>query len=413
MVAVVRWKHLREITRTETMKKFLKWMLSGLYGLLMIEAIIMISPFAFYWYSLYSPTLQVLHGWKGTAWLEAFFLPHSVITTSAMLEVLRWQVGTYAFSIGILGFLLCAGQVYGAKLVRGGVVRSWIYSRIRHPQYLFLSIAGFGLLTMWPRIIILVLYIGLLFIYYFLARFEEKQMEMKHADYAEYFRRTAMFIPGSPGGKLFGFFFGWIPNRLAALVASSAVIMLLVIGSALLLRQLTVRHTATELLAANRTLAIAVWPMSHNAIQQIVSVTLHDEQVRSALENEPGAVFTAHILPDNYSMVAMFADVGVDHDAFSRLSPHHFKHLVGLVLPFFRQHHQNRVMGTPNDNYKVIFSRVDGPDRNPVTLSGITGLEAKMTPVVIVNVGGTPPILQSVLIPPRRSLWGDIMMPMF
>lgn len=395
------------------MKKFLKWMLSALYGLMMIEVIIMISPFAFYWYSLYSPALQALHRWRATAWLEAFFLPHSVITTSAMLEVLRWQVGTYAFSIGILGFLLCAGQVYGAKLLRGGVVNSWMYSRIRHPQYLFLGIAGFGLLTMWPRIIILVLYLGLLFIYYFLARFEENRMEAKHADYAEYFRRTAMFIPGSPGGKLFRLFFGWIPNRSAGLVASSVVLTLLAIGSALLLRQLTVRHTATEMLAADRTLAIAAWPMSHNEIRQIISVTLHDQQVRSALESEPGAVFTAHILPNNYSMVEMFADVGIDHDEFSHVSPHHFKHLAGLVLPFFRQHHRNRVMGTPNENYKVIFSRVDGPDRHPVTLSGITGLEAKMTPVVIVDVGGVPPTLQGVLLPPRRSLWGDIMMPMF
>jgi hypothetical protein len=36
-----------------------------------------------------------------------------------------------------------------------------------------------------------------------------------------------------------------------------------------------------------------------------------------------------------------------------------------------------------------------------------------MTPVVIANVGGASPVVESVLIPPRRSFWGDITMPMF
>jgi protein-S-isoprenylcysteine O-methyltransferase Ste14 len=39
-----------------------------------------------------------------------------------------------------------------------------MYSHIRHPFYLSLAVAGFGLLTIWPRIIILVLYLGMLFL---------------------------------------------------------------------------------------------------------------------------------------------------------------------------------------------------------------------------------------------------------
>ena len=70
-------------------------------------------------------------------------------------------------------------------------------------------------------------------------------------------------------------------------------------------------------------------------------------------------------------------------------------------------------MGTPRENYKVIFSRVDGPNRAPVPLSSVTDLEAKMTPVVIANFNGDHPALQDVIVPPRRSFWGDITMPMF
>src|SRR5437667_10586775 len=195
------------------MKKFVKWLLSALYGLVMIEVIIMISPFAFYWYSLYAPTLQHLHRWRATAWMEAFFLPHSVITTSPTLEFMRWRVGTYAFSLGILAAFISGIQVYATKLLKRNAALSWMYSRIRHPFYLSLDVAGFGLLTIWPRLIILVLYVGMLLAYYFLARLEEGQMEAKFPEYTDYRGRTAMFIPGEPGGKLFRLAFGWTPNR--------------------------------------------------------------------------------------------------------------------------------------------------------------------------------------------------------
>jgi protein-S-isoprenylcysteine O-methyltransferase Ste14 len=398
-------------------KKLLKWVFSALYGLVMIEVIVMISPFAFYWYSVYAPTLQGLQRWPATAWMEAFFLPHSVITTSATLEFLRWKVGTYCFSIGVLAFVLIGIQVYATRLIGKKVAQSWVYSRIRHPFYLSLGVAGFGLLTMWPRIIILVLYLGMLFLYYFLARFEEKQMEAKFPGYADYRMRTAMFIPGEPGGRLFRLFFGWIPNRSVALAFSSAVIVVLVMSSALALRRYTIGHSATELLPEDRTMAIAIWPIPGEKIQQVVSAALNDKRVRSALEKEPGAVFTAHILPQDYGMVNMFADVGTNHRMFSRLSPHRFAYLLSFVLPFLDHQRKERIMGSPQDNYKVVFSRVDKPGRPALTVEQVTDVTAKMTPVVIADLvsGGQDPqpALKDVVVPPRRSFWGDITMPMF
>ena len=73
----------------------------------------------------------------------------------------------------------------------------------------------------------------MLFLYYFLARFEEKQVEAAHPEYAEYRKRTGMFLPGNPGGKLFRLLFGWIPSRGLALTTSSAVVIVLVLGGAL------------------------------------------------------------------------------------------------------------------------------------------------------------------------------------
>jgi protein-S-isoprenylcysteine O-methyltransferase Ste14 len=395
------------------MKKFIKVLLSGLYGLLMIEVIIMASPFAFYWYSLYAPTLQGVHRSRATAWMEAFFLPHSVITTSGFLEFLRWRLGVYCFGLGILAFLFCAIQIYSAKLLRRGIVHSWIYSHIRHPQYLSLAIAGFGLLTLWPRLIILILYLGMLFAYYFLARFEERQEETKHPEYAEYRSRTAMFVPGNPGGKLYRLFFGWISNRKAALAVCSVVVIIVVMGSGLMLRRYTIGHAATELMPEDRTFAIAVYPMAPEKMQQVVSVALQDPRVRAALEKEPGAAFTAHLLPQNYGMLPMFADVGRDHRMYTRVSVGRFRYLAGLIFPFLGIRQKDLIMGTPQDNFKVVFSRVDEPGRSEISVEHVTDLSAKMTPVVIAEVGGDVPALHNVLIPPRHSFWGDITMPMF
>jgi len=395
------------------MKKLLKWLLSALYGLVMIEIIVMVSPFAFYWYAIYAPMLQGMHRWKATAWLEAFFLPHAIVTTSPFLEFLRWEAGPLCFSLGIIGFLFCAAQVYRSKFLHRGVVHSWIYSRIRHPQYLCLGVAGIGLLTMWPRIIILVLYAVMLIAYYFLARLEEQQLEAKHSDYAAYRQRTAMFIPGNPGGKIFGALFGWIPNRSAALAASCIVVFALCVGGALLLRRSTINHAATALLPDGRTLAIAIWPMPADKIESVVSAALRDTQVRSALEKQQGAVFTVHVLPADYGMVEMFADLSMNDQMFGGSARQFFRHMVGLLFPFLRVHHEAHLMGTPSGDYELVFSRVDGSDRHPVPLSGIAGLETQMTPVVIADVAGEPAAVQKVVLPPPRDYWGDITMPMF
>ncbi len=395
------------------MKKVLKWLASALYGLVMIEVVIMISPFAFYWYSLYAPTLQGLHRWRATAWMESFFLPHSVITTSSFLEFMRWRVGSWAFGLGLLAALICGVQVYGTKLLKRKAAESWMYKYIRHPFYLSLAVAGFGLLTIWPRMIILVLYVGMLLLYYFLARFEEKQVEAAHPEYAEYRKRTGMFLPGNPGGKLFHLFFGWIPNRGLALAASSAVIVVLVLGGALALRRDTIAHTATDLLPQDRTLAIAIWPTPPDKIQQVVSAALQDDRVRAALEKEQGASFTAHLLPKDYGMVNMFADVGTDHRMFSKVSVRRITSWLGFAVPSVDPRHINRIMGSPQDDYKVVFSRVDEPGDTQLPVSKVTDLSAKMTPVVIAYVDGANPVVDNVVIPPRRSFWGDITMPMF
>ena len=65
----------------------------------------------------------------------------------------------------------------------------------------------------------------------------------------------------------------------------------------------------------------------------------------------------------------------------------------------------------------MIFSRLDEPGRPALALVNAVDLSAKMTPVVIADIRtdipSGDPALQNVVIPPRRSFWGDIAMPMF
>ena len=182
------------------------------YLLIGLEILIMVSPFAAYFYAVYGPLLNWLYSFPATAWLTGFFLPHAVVSKSALLNFIN-SFGHTLFSLGLIAFLFGAVQIYSAKFRRKGVVTGWLYRWIRHPQYLFLAVAGLGLLLFWPRFFILALYISMLFVYYLLARHEEQRMLAQHDEsYHAYMQRTAMFIPGKPGGKIFRAMFGMRPR---------------------------------------------------------------------------------------------------------------------------------------------------------------------------------------------------------
>ena len=97
----------------------------------------------------------------------------------------------------MLGGLIIMGktwkQIHGAK---GELVTSRLYSRVRHPQYFALFLISVGMLIQWPTIITAAMWPILMFMYYRLARREEKEMESKFGDqYAIYKRQVPMLLP--------------------------------------------------------------------------------------------------------------------------------------------------------------------------------------------------------------------------
>ncbi len=78
----------------------------------------------------------------------------------------------------------------------GELVTSGIYDRVRHPQYFGLFLITVGMLIQWPTIITLVMWPILMFMYYQLARREEKEMGSHFGQsYAAYRQRVPMFLP--------------------------------------------------------------------------------------------------------------------------------------------------------------------------------------------------------------------------
>lgn len=396
-------------------KQAAKKIAAALSALVMLEVLIMISPFALYWYSLYSPTLQALHKWSGTAWLECFVLPHSVITTSAALETFRWVIGPYLFSIGLLAFFVFAAQIYTSKFRRGGLVTSGVYRFIRHPQYLCLGIAGLGLLVHWPRMIILVFYLLMLIAYYFLARSEERRLLIAHPEYAAYMQQTAMFLPGNPGGKLFRFLFGWMGNQALARGLAVAAFVATGIGAGFALRAYTIASAEAVTIPDANLLAIAGWPQGPEKLERLITGALKEQALRARLAAEGAGSFTAHLLPADYGMMNMFTDLESRRPEFTaERFLRYGKILLSFLLPFIAPDVKARLMGNPTEQYRLVISRVDGPGSTALPLARVMEAGAKMTPVAVADLdGASNQITKLILDPPRRSFWGDITMPMF
>ena len=168
---------------------------AAFYVLIAFEFFYMASPFAAYFYGVYGPGLDWLEGSETTSWLIRFFLPHVVEeTTSWPVDVHEW-VGRVLFLGGLAGFAIGAVQIYGAKLRGRGAVTGGLYRHIRHPQYLALIVASIGMMLLWPRYLVVVATVTVIFVYIALARAEERLCLARFPGYAGYAARTGMFLP--------------------------------------------------------------------------------------------------------------------------------------------------------------------------------------------------------------------------
>ena len=284
-----------------------------LYFIIGLEVLVMISPFAAFFYAAFNPFLLFLTRWSATRWLADFFLPHMVLPPGVFLKALR-VTGSVLFVGGALMFLICAGQVYFHKFSRRGPALGGFYAWIRHPQYAAFAITGLGLAILWPRFLTLMLWTVMIGLYYVLARDEERRMTATFGDqYRAYMSRTGMFLPRRAEELL-----ARIPGPHSAglrVPLALMLIMALTVGGAFALREYTVARL--PLWSDGRVSVLAVLPGDMIMLHHQMNDVLRLPEVESRLPGT-GAIL-GYLVPTQYAMQGMIADT----DPAYRLYEHH------------------------------------------------------------------------------------------
>lgn len=385
------------------------------YLLIGLEIVIMISPFAGYFYAGYGPLLDFLYSFKATSWLTGFFLPHAVIAKNDLLNFLN-TLGRSLFSFGLIAFFIGAVQIYSAKFRRKGVVSSILYRWVRHPQYLFLSISGLGLLLFWPRFIILILYISMLFVYYILAKNEEDRMLKQHGDsYAVYMQRTSMFVPGKPGKKIFRIFSDSIKSPRFALAVSYGLVLFFAILVAFGLRRYTISQISNIYLPEKQITAISIVPRSDQAMKNALNVVFEDSRILSILSDlrrEGHKGFLVHLMPTHYRMQRLFLAPFNSKEGHPRKSS--WRTVADFVFPFLSTSNHQAMMGRMNsDDVRLIFSQLTWPDGQYATADEALNFSVKHLPLLEVDVDLEHHSVLNVEKTLKRNFWGRMPMPPF
>lgn len=381
----------------------------ALYFVICFEILIMISPFAGFFYSAFNPFLLGLARYRATRWLSAFFFTHMVVPPNDFLKVVR-ILGSVFFSLGLLVFLICAFQVYAGKFLRRGPATKGLYVFIRHPQYVGLATAGAGLAILWPRFLVVLLWLAMVLVYYLLARDEEGRMQRQHPTaYPEYLQRTGMFLPRSIENA--------VPlSSLASKVAAFLLLAVLVLGGAFLLRQYTVEHL--PLWSESNVVVLAVLADDKGMMEHRMGDVLNLEQIKSRVDENQS--YLVYFLPTNYVMQGLIADTGDSwqlykrHHTISRFADwifHPFSHLGGAHASVFEPGDHAHHNASASPVRRLIFVKVSGPSAtNP---ANVFDIGATRTPEFMVDVDVHNLSVLATKNLPSETAWGKVPTPTF
>jgi len=362
------------------------------YLVIVFEIIYMITPFALFYYSAYGPSLNFLNKLPVMAWSAGFFLPHFTKTSSAILNALN-GAGRILFLIGFFLFLVGAAQIYFAKFFKKGAVTGGLYRLIRHPQYTSFAVMGLGTLLVWPRFIILVMFVTMMFVYYALARREERECGQKYGEnYMNYLGKTSMFLPGD--SFVFSHYQELKILKLKPVLAILLVYVLVLCGTLVAgfgLRNFSVSQISK--LVAPHAVTISVVPMKSDVLSKIEQMTQDQEEIQERLGHfgyNKDEKFLNYVVPLEW----IIPDLPLDPDEIS-----------------IQGHHQ------PDDfnqyEFKVLFAKVVSP-----SLKGAYGVDIlkktrKILPVLVVKLNIVNEEILGIEVPPEDVLWGDILAPLF
>ncbi|MBZ5637846.1 MAG: isoprenylcysteine carboxylmethyltransferase family protein [Acidobacteriia bacterium] len=390
----------------------------GLYFIIALEVLIMISPFAAFFYAAFNPVLLFLAQWPATRWLAAFFLPHMVLPPGLFLRTVR-VAGSVLFVGGMVVFLVCAGQVYFHKLLRRGPALGGLYTWIRHPQYMALALTGLGLAVLWPRFLTIVLWTVMVGLYGLLARDEERRMVSQFGDeYREYMTRTGRFLPRGLEQAVDRLPF--LRRPLFRSLLGFVFLAVVAVGGAFVLRAYTISRL--PLWSEGRVTAMAILPGDSVMLEHRMADVLELPEVKSRLDQLSGPILV-YLVPRQYVMQGMIADTGPEwrlyehHQTLAMIADwilHPFRHLEG---GHGMMHHD--MEGMPASNVapggivrRLIFLRSDS-SRPASTPSALFGINGTRVPQFFADVDIHNLVLLDIHPLGPGTGWGRVPTPMF
>lgn len=377
-----------------------------LYFIIALEFLIMISPFAGFFYSVFNPLLVAADKYPATRWLSAFFLPHMVVPPDALLKSIR-ILGSILLVVGMVVFLVCAVQVYAHKLLKKGAALKGLYAVLRHPQYLALGMAGLGLSILWPRFLVVVLWLVMMLLYSLLAADEERRMLKAYPEtYAAYREKTGMFLPRSIEQRV-------MPRTTAGKAASFLLVWALVLGGAFALRAYTVGHLPVW--TDGNVVALAVNPddvlMMEHRLPDILSLP----EVRARVKT--GQRYLIYFLPPNYIMQGLIADTGGEWRLYKQ---HHTMQMITdwILHPFghlteggHAMHSASGPAMASEEERRLVFVAISRtPGQEPL---GVFAIGAERSPQFMLDVDVHTLTIRDVKDLPKDTAWADVPTPVF
>lgn len=388
-----------------------------LYFIIALEVLIMISPFAAFFYAVFNPFLLFLSHSSATRWLASFFLPHMVSPPGLFLKAVR-VAGSFLFVGGAATFVVCAVQVYAHKLLRRGPALGGLYKWIRHPQYLALAATGLGLAILWPRFLTIVLWVVMVGLYYILAKDEERRMVNQFSDqYRHYIGRTGMFFPrvGSPVDRS-----SFQRSNVLRAAFSFVILATVTIGGAFALRAYTI--ASLPLWSEGRVTAMAILSSDRMMLDHRMADILKLPDVESRLDRVSGPILV-YFMPQRYVMQGMIADTGPQwrlyqhHQTLAMITDwvfHPFRHLQGGHM---MMHHDMGGEPAPATApgaivRRLIFLRIDSPQATGKA-GLLFGINTRRVPLFFADVDVHNAKLLSVTPLGPGTGWGRVPTPMF
>ena len=374
------------------------------FFIMAFEVMIMISPFALFFYSVFNPIFHWLDVYPMTRWLTHFFLPHMILPPTLLLKIIRIS-GSVLFVLGCVTFIVCALQVYLGKIFKWGIASRGIYRFVRHPQYSSLGIWGVGMAILWPRFIVLATLSIMFVLYYFLAKDEERRMAGQYGEaYKGYMANTGMFFPLIRRNK------STIPVSITPLNPRNILVLLsvvaAVIGTGFVCRSVTLN--SLQLKSKDNLTLVSIMPEDNEKEPTILNAI----ELNSLDFLHKDKDYLGYEMPVDYIMQGMIANTGAEH----RLYKQH--HTVGLITdwvlhPFehlrrspsahmammrnvdpamARRHHcplgiNNQNMDCKSCEYRrVVFVEVDNPSNKRISGKDLFAFNTKRVPVGFIDI---------------------------